>query len=120
MCKLLQRIFFFRGNLIIFIYNFFSSLPFAYSHPADLSEIQKEPILGKSGKGCKSEICLEETCIQKTALELRWIRFKNETIDDVNLLLNPSKKLCSLDLCNKFILTNFQLAALHIKKLRRT
>nr|CAD2203551.1 unnamed protein product [Meloidogyne enterolobii] len=64
-------------------------LPFAYSHPADLSEIQKEPILGKSGKGCKSEICLEETCIQKTGLELRWIRFKNETIDDVNLLLNP-------------------------------
>nr|CAD2203552.1 unnamed protein product [Meloidogyne enterolobii] len=65
-------------------------LPFAYSHPAILEElIDNGPILGKSGKGCNSEICVEETCVQKTGLELRWKRFKNVTIDDVNLLLNP-------------------------------
>ncbi|CAK5090624.1 unnamed protein product [Meloidogyne enterolobii] len=62
-------------------------LPFAYSLPTILKDLINEgPIQGKSGKGCKSEICVEEKCIQKTGLELRWSR---TTSFDIALVINP-------------------------------
>ncbi|KAL7074566.1 hypothetical protein ACQ4LE_006365 [Meloidogyne hapla] len=65
-------------------------LPFAYSHPPELEELQKVPKIGNSGKGCNAAICLNKKCIEKTGLELRWTRTKDEAnIENINLLINP-------------------------------